>query len=178
MSEHQPTLHHTGTAQIIQLFASRPKLGKKIGSRSEPVSDPQCEGDVSDTGKNYRLRRERHVEWRRADAIREYWQVSLKMGGAISRVQNFDMPEGDLHPEFKPADHWTILAKYRAAIMQQLLTPAPTTAEITWKRAAFRAGDHRFTDVKPERIERAIADDVEFLKAHPVRQSRKRDQEQ
>jgi len=56
--------------------------------------------------------------------------------------------------------------------VHQLLTPASTVAEIAWKRAAFKAGDHKYTDVKPERIERAIADDVEFLKAHPVRQSR------
>jgi hypothetical protein len=34
------------------------------------------------------------------------------------------------------------------------------------------AGDqHRYTDVKSERIERAIADDLAFLAAHPVRQS-------
>jgi hypothetical protein len=35
-------------------------------------------------------------------------------------------------------------------------------------------GQHRFTDVKPERIERAIADDLAFLAAHPVRQSIRR----
>jgi hypothetical protein len=71
--------------------------------------------------------------------------------------------------QHNPQEHWTILAKYRAAIMQQLLTPASTVAEVTWKRAAFKAGQHRHTDVKPERIERAIADDLAFLAAHPVR---------
>jgi hypothetical protein len=55
---------------------------------------------------------------------------------------------------------WDMVAKYREAIMAQLLTPAPTAREIEWKRAAFKAGDHEYTDVKPERIERAIADDV------------------
>jgi len=39
-----------------------------------------------------------------------------------------------------------------------------------------KAGKHKHTDLKTERAERAIADDVEFLKAHPVRQSRKRDE--
>jgi hypothetical protein len=100
------------------------------------------------------------------------------MLNAVSRVQNFDMPEGELHPEYKPNDYWTTLAKYRAATMAQLLTPAPTALEITWKRAGFKAGQHKYTDTKPERIERAIANDVEFLRTHPVRQSRKRDQEQ
>jgi len=161
--------NHTETAQIIQLSAFRPKFGKKNGCSSKPFSNPQCEETISTTCKNQRLRQQRHVNWRKADAIREYWHASLRMGTAISRVQKHNMPEGDLHPQYNPQEHWTILAKYRAAIMQQLLTPASTVAEVTWKRAAFKAGQHRHTDVKPERIERAIADDVEFLRAHPTR---------
>jgi hypothetical protein len=35
-------------------------------------------------------------------------------------------------------------------------------------------GQHRFTDVKSERIERAIADDLALLAVHPVRQSNRR----
>jgi hypothetical protein len=58
--------------------------------------------------------------------------------------------------------------------MAQLLTPAPTAREVEWKRAVFRHRDHEHTDIKPERIERAIADDVEFLRTHPVRQSGKK----
>jgi hypothetical protein len=42
---------------------------------------------------------------------------------------------------------------------------------VAWKRAQLRAESHRYTDVKPERIERAIADDVAFLEAHPTRRS-------
>ncbi len=71
-----------------------------------------------------------------------------------------------------------MVATWRAAIVAQLLTPAPTAREITWKRAVLKARDCRYTDVTPEQIECAIADDVEFLRTHPVRQSRKRDQEQ
>jgi hypothetical protein len=36
---------------------------------------------------------------------------------------------------------------------------------------ALARGEHRFTDVRSEVIERAIADDLAFLAAHPVRQS-------
>jgi hypothetical protein len=35
--------------------------------------------------------------------------------------------------------------------------------------AQLRAENYRYTDVKPERIERAIADDVAFLEAHLTR---------
>src|SRR6266851_6065563 len=108
-SEHQPTLHHTETAQIIQYSASRPKFGKSISTRSGApydapesrargaVSNPQCVENVSATCKNQRLRQQRHVNWRKADSIREYWRASMKMGDAISRVQNHSLPEGDLH---------------------------------------------------------------------------------
>jgi hypothetical protein len=37
-------------------------------------------------------------------------------------------------------------------------------------------GKHHYTGVKSERIERAIADDLAFLAAHPVRQSNRRRQ--
>jgi hypothetical protein len=106
-----------------------------------------------------------------ADSIRDYWHARWKFDDAISCVQNHKAPEGLFHPPFDPDNRWTLLAKYREAIAQQVLTPAPDTAAITWKRAALKSGQHEYTDVKSERIERAIADDLAFLAAHPVRQS-------
>jgi hypothetical protein len=154
------------------------KLGKKAAASSEPVSKPFRTEPATATGKNHRLRQQRRGDWCRADAVREYWKAAREMDSAIHRVQQHELPEGDQHQPLAPGSLWPIIAKYRAAIIAQLLTPAPTALEITWKRAVFKHGDHEHTDIKPERIERAIADDVEFLKAHPVRQSRKRDQEQ
>ena len=40
------------------------------------------------------------------------------------------------------------------------------------------AKNYEYTGLSPERIQQAIDADIEWLKAHPVRQSRKRDQEQ
>jgi hypothetical protein len=69
-----------------------------------------------------------------------------------------------------------MVQRWRAALVKQLLIPAPTTAAVNWKQAALARGQHHYTDVKPERIERAIADDLAFLAAHPVRQSNRRRQ--
>ncbi len=44
-------------------------------------------------------------------------------------------------------------------------------AAVAWKRAKFNGGDFLYLPVKPERIERAIADDEAFLAAHPTRRS-------
>jgi hypothetical protein len=162
---------HTETAQIIQFAdATRPKR-RPVAHHTPSVA--KNEEGITETGKNFRLRKQRRDRWLEADAIREYWRTSMKMDSAIFRVQNHGLPEGELHPEFNPQDHWRLLAKYRAAITAQLLTPAPTAREIEWKRAVFKHGDHKHTDVKPERIERAIADDVEYLRTHPTRRSGK-----
>jgi hypothetical protein len=63
-----------------------------------------------------------------------------------------------------------------AGFQQNQLTSSPSlpTRTVQWKQAALARGEHRYTDVKPERIERAIADDLEFLAAHPVRQSNRK----
>jgi hypothetical protein len=55
--------------------------------------------------------------------------------------------------------------------VKQLLTPAWDTASVKWKQMALARGQHHYTGVKSERIERAIADDLAFLATHPVRRS-------
>jgi hypothetical protein len=80
-------------------------------------------------------------------------------------------PEGHSHPAVNDYDRIPMLGRYRAALVKQLLTPAWDVASVNWKQMALARGQHRYTDVKPERIERAIADDLAFLAAHPVRQS-------
>jgi hypothetical protein len=168
------------TAEIIPFseIVSRSKFGKKTGARPAPRPAPRCEDGITETGRNFRLRSDRRDVWREAEAVMAYWHISMKMNDAISRVQRHDVPEGKLHPAYKHEDHWNPLAKYREAWAGLMLTPAPDALAVIWRRAQVKAGHHKHTDLKPERIERAIADDVEFLKAHPVRQSRKRDQEQ
>ena len=56
----------TGTAEVIQLAAFR-KDGTTSAARRallSPVTVPQTE-----TGKNHRIRQQRYVNWRRADAV-------------------------------------------------------------------------------------------------------------
>jgi hypothetical protein len=128
----------------------------------------QIEDGLTETCKNFRLRDQRRDAWRTADAIRNYWRARLKFEDAIADVQNHDAPEGRSHPPHDHDDGRAILGKYREAAAQQLLTPAPDTAAIAWKRAALKSGQHEYTGVKTERIEHSIASDVEFLATHPT----------
>jgi hypothetical protein len=109
-----------------------------------------------------------------AEAATRYWRVQLTLHDAVSQAQRMEIPEGRYHPVVDHEDRSPILAKWREAPVRQVLTPAPDANSVKWKQAALDSGDLEYTGVKPERIERAIADDLAFLAAHPVRQSNRR----
>lgn len=145
-------------------------LGHPSRVEIEQVQPGRDEGETI-TLRNKHLRDALKDNWRKADSIRSYWRARLKFEDAISSAQSHGVAEGDAHPPHDHDDRWAILRKYREAVAQQLLTPAPDTAAIAWKRAALKSGRHEYTGVKTERIERSIASDLEFLAAHPTRRS-------
>jgi hypothetical protein len=136
----------------------------------EQVQPGRDEGETI-TLRNKHLRDARKDAWRKAGAIREYWKARLEMESAISCAQRHGVPEGNDHPPYDPDERWALLANWRQAIAQQLLTSAPDTAAVAWKKAALAGGQHEYTDIKTERVERAIASDLEFFAAHPTRRS-------
>jgi len=104
-----------------------------------------------------------------AEAATRYLRVRLDFEHAVSWAKQMGTAEGRSHPAVNEDDRMPIVGRYRAALVKQLLTPAPDATSVKWKQMALARGQHRYTDVKPERIERAIADDLAFLAAHPVR---------
>lgn len=69
-------------------------------------------------------------------------------------------------PPAADENRFSLLDAWREAVVKQLLTPAPNVAAVAWKRAKFSGRDFRYLPVKPERVERIIADDKAFLAAH------------
>ena len=57
------------------------------------------------------------------------------------------------------------------AVAKQLLTPAPTLADVAWKRAKVKSDEFNRLPITLARAERAIADDLSFLAAHPTRRA-------
>jgi hypothetical protein len=94
----------TGTAEVIQLDAFRGKSAVQRKRRTSIVRAErrQREQGETETGRNFRLRQERHSDWCRADAVREYWKAARAMDSAIHRVQQSELPEGDLHKPLAP----------------------------------------------------------------------------
>ncbi|SHH17293.1 hypothetical protein SAMN05443248_3948 [Bradyrhizobium erythrophlei] len=115
-----------------------------------------------------------------AEAATRYWRLRIDFQSAVSWAQRMGTPEGRFHPsDPNECDRMSMVQKYRAALAKQLLTPAWDAASVKWKQtklASEREG-YYLLDVKPERIERAIADDLAFLAAHPVRQSHRNNSE-
>lgn len=122
---------------------------------------------------NGHLRQWRREAWRTAEAATRYWRVRIEFDDAVRLAQQRDIPEGGFHPPIVDRDYRSPIVKnWRAAFVKQLLTPAWDVASVKWKQLALARGQHKYTDVKQERIERSIADDLAFLAAHPVRQSK------
>jgi len=94
---------------------------------------------------------------------------------AVLRAQRMEIPEGSYHAAVDQGDDLPMIEKYRAALVKQLLTPAADAASVNWKRTVLAKNDYVIGHcVKKERVEKAIADDLAFLAAHPVRQSNRR----
>jgi hypothetical protein len=92
----------------------------------------------------------------------------MKMHHAISSVQRAGLPEGGYHPDIQSEDWFYLLRSYREALVAQFLTPAARLSDVEWKRRSLAAGNHEYTGLTVERIEFAIAQDLEFLAAHPT----------
>jgi hypothetical protein len=123
-------------------------------------------------GHNECLRAQRKEAWRKVETNFLYWRARLQLHDKIEIAQMHGAADALRHPPDESRS--SMLRSFQAAGAQLLLTPAPDVASLSWKRAAFPRGAWQFIDgVKEERIERAIAEDVAFLDAHPVRQQRR-----
>jgi hypothetical protein len=86
-----------------------------------------------------------------------YWQT------ALSSAQNHDVADAKSFPpcDDSGSSRLVLVDLWRAALVAQMLTPAPDVAGVNWKRAQLQAENYRYTDLKPERLQRAIEADVE-----------------
>jgi hypothetical protein len=96
--------------------------------------------------------------------------------GLFAKLAYFDELVGEFEtasfPSAENENRSALVDKWREAVAKKLLTPAPDLGAITWKRAKLKSSDFPYLPVKKERVERAIADDVAFLEAHPTRAKR------
>jgi hypothetical protein len=167
------------SAEIIDFTTHRRTAGTDDAPR-------KTVGTLTTTAKNERLRSARHEAWRKANALRNYWDTLLGFTDAVWLAKKYDLKEARVHcPEISKAldiiaagrqvgmkhddVRWSFLNRYREALGKQLLTPAPDVASVNWKRQQL---SKPYIGVEKELVEKAIADDIAFLDAHPTRNSR------
>jgi hypothetical protein len=150
--------------------AAREMAAEKIDSQ---IDNRAPDRTLSVTAGNGRLRNERHEVWRMAEAATRYWKARIDFQSAVSRAQRMEIPEGLFHPsDPNESDRISMVGKWRAALVTQLLTPAWDTASLAWKQNALARGKYEYSGLTPDRLKHAISEDLAFLAAHPVRQSK------
>jgi hypothetical protein len=124
--------------------------------------------------RNKKTARARRDAWWRAGWVTHYWRVRLDWHGALECAQKRGLADSGSFPPAADENRYSLVERWREAVVKQLLTPAPDGAAVAWKSAKLAGRGFSHLPTKAERIERVIADDLAFLAAHPVRQSNRR----
>jgi len=130
------------------------------------VLSPVTAGEVVDFGYNRDLREARRAAWRLTSSETDLCNARRKLFNAEDSWSAMrDLPRRTDQPRMDLTTAW------RAAVAQQILTPAPDQAAVLWKRAAAKL---KCLPISQEAAAEAIAADEAFLAAHPLTRAQSR----
>jgi hypothetical protein len=163
----RPVVDHSSSEQGLEYVSTRKRP-------AEPMTE---------TARNARLRKERNDVWGRAEAATRYWRVKLEFIRAVDVAQGCGAVAAHDHEKWSREEDRDLVHRYRQALVEQLLTPAPDNRAVAWKQLVVDRDDYVFRGgmlgpevagsyVKKERVLMAIAADQAFLAAHPVRRNK------
>jgi hypothetical protein len=144
----------------------------RVDLEQEPKRPARDDVELSTTCKNSRLRQMRDEAWNRARHTTSYWRARMDWHFELQFAQRWGLADSGSFPPAADETRFAFVDTWREAVVKQLLTPAPNVAAVAWKRAKLSGSDFPYLPVKPERVERAIADDIAFLTAHPTKKSK------
>ena len=127
---------------------------------------------TTEAALNLRLRKQRRTAWASGMARLNYYKAALDMEHAIHRVQHWEVPEARNHSRRGNHARMEILSCYRAALVDQILRPAPRRSDVEWKRRQVAASTFKYCGLSEDLAQRAISEDMAFLDAHPVRRAK------
>jgi hypothetical protein len=140
----------------------RPALSAFMAKVLEPVTD----AELVDTQYNSLVRNVRAEAWRKAKIKTEYYSA---LKDAASCLECKGKPAFEFNAVLPSrAD---LLDLYRAALAEQLLTPAFQKLDIDWKKRQLPKLN-RYIPVRPEDVAASIKADEEFFASHPTRRER------
>lgn len=131
-------------------------------------------GPLAIANHHSRARSERKAAWKRAEIVMNYREHLHDFAFWCEIARDRGLAAALNPPVFR--DRMDTADDLNQAVRALLLTPAPDKAALTWKVQRLQR-KHRpwaLGAATREEVERAIAADREFLKAHPVRSGRQR----
>jgi hypothetical protein len=158
VSENHPSAEATAIGNRLLTARQRRREGK-----------PELPPPATETAKNTRIRTARRDAWWDACRVSEYWRARMDWQAALSTAQLWNVAGSSLYPRADGENRQVSVDTWRASVAKQLLTPAPDLGAVAWKRAKLKGRDFSHLPIKAARVERAIADDLAFLTAHPAR---------
>lgn len=128
-------------------------------------------GSLTDTGRNLRYRAARWEDWRTAERQTSFWRARLDWAHSLQVAQQFDVADARTFPISSDyAGDWDrLLNLWRSSLAKQMLTAAPGSGAVAWKRAQMRGKQLKYTAYSLDLYQAAIDQDVEWLEAHPIR---------
>jgi hypothetical protein len=106
-----------------------------------------------------------------AEWFHEVKYARFKWRDELWTAQRYGIADSASFPSVENENRFGLVDTWREAVAKRLLTPAPTLADVAWKRAKIKSDEFKQLPITLARAEQVIADDVAFLAAHPTRRS-------
>lgn len=129
-------------------------------------------GVSADIALNEKLRDLRKDAWRRSATKVRFLRSQITLFDETKYAQQIGIAEARGFPIVDEVERFRLVENWRSALIDHLLTPAPTVADLAWKRQkAASLSPYDWVGATPEQVEKAVASDETFLRSFPARHS-------
>lgn len=162
-------------ASIVRF--SSPDVARQSQATMQRISEAEhlaslAGGISSDVALNELLRERRKDAWRRADAKVCFLCSQLDLFAATKHAQRHGLVAARGLPVPDEGERFNLVENCRRALLEQILTPAPTVADLAWKRRKVASlNPYDWVGATLEQVEEVLDRDETFLRSFPTRRS-------
>lgn len=169
------TTRSAAAAAVVRLSPTdRERRGRELMQRVDEAQHlATLAGGVStDISLNEKLRDLRKEPWGRADAKVRFLNAMRELHDAAGSAQRHGLALARDATVLDEVERFDLVEKCRRALIEQLLTPAPSVADLAWKRRKVGSlNEFDWVGATPKQVEKALAADETFLRSFPARHS-------
>lgn len=112
----------TGTSPLVIELTPR-EMRRQLRQQSEPATE---------TCRNHRARLGRRDAWWRAERTTSYWRARLDWNSELALAQDNGIGDADSFTRAMNGERLALVERWRVALVEQMLTPAPHLAAVAW----------------------------------------------